>query len=73
MAVVYVLLILVCNKFPPEAASYHLKIGVAKPDVEVTLAVGTPTPHCVELVAVGAVGTGLTVTVALPVLIAAQP
>ncbi|MPM98827.1 hypothetical protein SDC9_146017 [bioreactor metagenome] len=47
---------------PPVATSYQLKTGLGAPDVEVTEQVGTATPHCVELLAVGVEGRGLVVT-----------
>jgi len=43
---------------PPEGARYHLN----DPPVPATDAIGMPIPHCVELVATGAGGTGFTDT-----------
>jgi hypothetical protein len=48
---------------PPVAAEYQLNTGVVALVVDATLAVGIPLPHCVLAVVVGAVGTGLTLTV----------
>ena len=54
---------LLCKRFPPLAASYQLKTGEDRPEVELTLAVGTCAPHWAEFCAVGVVGNGFTVTV----------
>ena len=47
---------------PPEDCLYHLNTGLEAPDVEATEQVGTLIPHCVLLVAAGAVGKGVVVT-----------
>ena len=57
------MLVDVCNAVPPEAAAYHTKVGVAKPEVLVTEQAGIAVPHwLLAAEAVGAVGNGLTVT-----------
>ena len=62
-AVKYVVDVLDCKAVPPVSAAYQTKIGVDKPVVEATLAVDNWVPHCVALVAVGAVGNASTTTV----------
>ena len=53
---------------PPELTRYQWKVGLGKPDVEVTETVGTPIPHCVDgALAVGSVGTGTEVKAAVAV------
>ena len=62
-AVKYVVDVFDCKAVPPVCAAYQTKIGVGKPVDEATCAVDNCVPHCVALVAIGAVGNVFTVTV----------
>jgi hypothetical protein len=53
-------------------AVYQFKFGLVAPEFDEIVPVGTPTPHCVLLFAVGAAGNGFIITV-LVVAVFIQP